>query len=124
MRRWFTGANSARNPNTVSVQQEACPGDVLRFSTCSVLAAEGLRDHYIRLYLEGTQVAFADQTDCDGAGYNAGALGMCGCAKIDYTYTGADCGTLVLELGCYASRSCQKTATVDIDGGPTAERTA
>jgi hypothetical protein len=41
--------------NTQSVVQEACPGDVLSFSTCTV-SYPGLDDSYIRLYLDDVQV--------------------------------------------------------------------
>ncbi|KAJ1409773.1 hypothetical protein B484DRAFT_403116 [Ochromonadaceae sp. CCMP2298] len=89
---------SSATQNTVLVVQDVCPGDRLTFSTCAQYSG----DTYIRLYLEGEQVAENDDSDSDGD-----AL----CSSIDYTYRGDSCYILVLQLGCYGTGECQMTAT-------------
>ncbi|KAJ1441720.1 hypothetical protein B484DRAFT_102333 [Ochromonadaceae sp. CCMP2298] len=91
----LTNTNNALQ-NTVPVQQTACPGDILFFSTCSQYTG----DPYIRLYFNGANVASNDDS-VSGA-----------CSQISYTYSAAACSFLVLQLGCYSSGSCSMTATV------------
>jgi hypothetical protein len=59
--------------NTVAVQQEACPGEQLVFSTCS----QYVGDTWIRLFLGGVQVASNDDV----------SLGT-PCSEIIYNYPG------------------------------------
>ncbi|KAJ1393589.1 hypothetical protein B484DRAFT_472991, partial [Ochromonadaceae sp. CCMP2298] len=99
---WLKNTNNALR-NTAPVYQEACLGDVLLFSTCSQYTG----DTYIRLYLNGANVASNDDSV---SGY---------CSAITYTYSAAACGTLVLQLGCYSSGSCSMTATVAVILPPT-----
>ncbi|KAJ1409656.1 hypothetical protein B484DRAFT_468748, partial [Ochromonadaceae sp. CCMP2298] len=87
------------------VQQRACLGDRLVFDTCGAYSGST----YIRLYLHGAQVADNNRVRNT---YSS-------CSNIDYTYADADCGTLVLVLGC-SSYACRMTATVDITVAPTA----
>ncbi|KAJ1386869.1 hypothetical protein B484DRAFT_440228, partial [Ochromonadaceae sp. CCMP2298] len=89
----LTNTNDALQ-NTVPVSQDACPGDVLQFSTCSQYTG----NTYIRLYLNGINVI--------------SKLGSC--SRISYTYSAAACGTLVLQLGCYRDTSSSMTATVAV----------
>jgi hypothetical protein len=112
----LTNTRKARR-NTVAVSQAACPGDEFSFSTCSVTPEDsGLYDTYIRLFLDGTQVAWND--DAANTGNN---LFSDLCSTIRYTYEEASCGTLELRLGCWGTNSCQMTATVDITVASTAE---
>jgi len=95
--------------NTVAVQQEACPGEQLQFTTCS----QYVGDTFIRLFLDGLQVAANDDV----------SLGNI-CSVINYSYTGTVCADLELHLGCFATNNCQMTGTVDITPAiPTAEPT-
>jgi hypothetical protein len=100
----LTNTDSA-SQNYVSLQQYACPGDFFTFSTCSVLAPEGLRDTYIRLLLDD----LAENNNYVDTTTNTTFL----CSRIDYTQPRPSCGTLDLRLGCYANTSCQMTATVE-----------
>ncbi|KAJ1411206.1 hypothetical protein B484DRAFT_402693, partial [Ochromonadaceae sp. CCMP2298] len=103
----LTNTSDARQ-NTVSVQQEVCPGDRLVFSTCSQYTG----DTYIKLYLGSANVRFNDDY-------------FAACSQIDHTYTGASCGALVLQLGCYRATTCQMTATaIFFSKSPTALPTA
>ncbi|KAJ1438387.1 Metallo-peptidase family M12B Reprolysin-like-domain-containing protein [Ochromonadaceae sp. CCMP2298] len=113
-----TLSNTAKaRRNTVAVAQAACPGDEFSFSTCSVTPEDsGLYDTYIRLFLDGSQVARND--DAANTGNN---LFSDLCSTIRYTYEEASCGALELRLGCWGKNSCQMTATVDITVASTAE---
>eukprot|EP00601_Ochromonadales_sp_CCMP2298_P007379 CAMPEP_0173211810 /NCGR_PEP_ID=MMETSP1141-20130122/24444_1 /TAXON_ID=483371 /ORGANISM="non described non described, Strain CCMP2298" /LENGTH=430 /DNA_ID=CAMNT_0014138745 /DNA_START=550 /DNA_END=1842 /DNA_ORIENTATION=+ len=93
--------------NAVPVVHDACPGDRLRFSTCSSY----MGDTFMRLVVEGEQVAEDDDTIVRG--------NILRCSSIDYTYAGESCGRLVLKLGCFRSGECQMTATVDTIPAPT-----
>jgi hypothetical protein len=105
--------------NTVLVQQEACRGDKLHFTTCS----KNIEHTFItRLYHEAVQVAYTnfsfpmacdDDTDDD----------ECLCSTLDYTYpaSGPSCSTLILKLGCLKDTDCSMTAKVDISNMPTKE---
>ncbi|KAJ1434459.1 hypothetical protein B484DRAFT_473552 [Ochromonadaceae sp. CCMP2298] len=106
----------AKKLNTVSVYQDACPGEKFLFYTCSVLPPEGLRVHLIRLALvQGTStLELASARDCDGDFGYSNANGQCGCAKIDYVYAEESRDTMVLELGCFGGESCRMEATVII----------
>ncbi|KAJ1379411.1 hypothetical protein B484DRAFT_412379, partial [Ochromonadaceae sp. CCMP2298] len=65
--------------NFDKVQQSACPGETLFFSTCSLYFG----DTFIRLFLDGLEVAVNDNT---GVGIP--------CSEITYDYTEAACGLL------------------------------
>jgi len=83
----------------VTLQQQACPGQRLLFSTCSQFAG----NTYFRLYLDGSQVASNDNV-------RPGEL----CSEVSYDYAEADCGTLQLRLGCKNNDACQMTGTVEV----------
>jgi hypothetical protein len=93
--------------NTVSVQQDACPGNRLVFTTCYSIINHDPDGGYpfIRLYQDGTELN-THPLVYKGEGY---------CSQIDYIYPASGtCGTLVLRLGCFEANSCQMSATVDV----------
>mmetsp|Transcript_15815 Transcript_15815/g.26438 ORF Transcript_15815/g.26438 Transcript_15815/m.26438 type:complete len:927 (+) Transcript_15815:92-2872(+) len=93
--------NSARQ-NYVSIGAQGCPGDVMLFSTCSVTPPSNYRDTYIRLYEGDVELAYNDDY------YTTG-----GCSELTYTVSGSACTDYVLRLGCWSSRSCTMTATLN-----------
>ncbi|KAJ1418193.1 hypothetical protein B484DRAFT_400559 [Ochromonadaceae sp. CCMP2298] len=100
----FTTSRSNTNnalQNTAPVQQTACAGDVLLFSTCSQDGGYDIGRTYLRLY-NGAQVASANDNAINPSNQP--------CSQILYTHTGS-CTTLVLQLGCSATTSCTMKAT-------------
>mmetsp|Transcript_63753 Transcript_63753/g.132745 ORF Transcript_63753/g.132745 Transcript_63753/m.132745 type:complete len:894 (+) Transcript_63753:122-2803(+) len=103
----LTNTNSARQ-NTVPVRTQGCGGDVIVFDTCdNPTTTNWLRDTYIRLFdSSGSQVAINDDLS-----YSNQQL----CSRIIYTVPlpAGTCDTYTLQLGCFASSSCEMTATAE-----------
>ena len=96
-----SGTNSALH-NTVPYTFTVCSTGSIYIADCDVdRCLNTYNDQFIRLYSDGKEVAWADQS-------------CYGCAVIDYSNTSDTCHTYTLEQGCYWSFSCTGAFTITL----------
>ena len=85
----------------------ACFAGSIYIADCDPVRCLGSsNDQYIRLYVNGMQVASND----DSCSY---------CSVIDYRTVSATCQTYTLQQGCYGSSQCSGNFTISLMSSPT-----
>ena len=96
-----SGTNSALN-NTVPYTFTVCSTGSIYIADCDVdRCLNTYNDQFIRLYSDGKEVAWADQS-------------CYGCAVIDYSNTSDICHTYTLQQGCYSYVQCTGNFTITL----------
>lgn len=99
-----SNTNSAQQ-NTINEPIALNAGDTIAFGTCGLTGASFTGDTYLRLFFNGNQVAFNDDS-CGGLGSN-----------VSFTVPTGQGGTYEMRAGCYGSGGCTGRVVVDVTPG-------
>ena len=104
---YSTSLTASATVNTVSYTFTACFAGTIHIADCdSVRCLGSSNDQYIRLYVNGVQVASND----DSCNY---------CSVIDYRSVSDTCQTYTLQQGCYKNNQCSGNFTISLSNTPT-----